>query len=89
MLAHARVCKENELEEKNIAYWINFVVKGASLKDHIGRVGRHIKMIFSRIVHHSTTVLYNTKLNCTLHVSWVLALYSHGNEHKTRGLAGS
>ena len=40
--AHARVCEENKLEEleleKNDAYWINFVVEGASLKDHIKRV---------------------------------------------------
>ena len=37
MQAHARVCKENKLEEleKNDAYWNNFVVKDASLKDHI------------------------------------------------------
>ena len=37
MQAHARVCKENKLEEKNDAYWNNFVVKEASLKDHIRR----------------------------------------------------
>ena len=32
------MCEENkleELEEKNDAYWNNFVVKGTSLKDHI------------------------------------------------------
>ena len=59
MQAHVRVCKENKLEEleKNDVYWNNFVVKGASLKDHIGRVGRHIKMIFSRMIHHSIKVL--------------------------------
>ena len=42
MQAHARVCKENELEleelEKNDAYWNNFEVTGMSLKDHIGRM---------------------------------------------------
>ena len=55
MQAHARVCEENKSEEleleleKSDAYWINFAVKGPSLKDHI-RVGRHIKMIFSRMM---------------------------------------
>ena len=44
--AHARVCEENklklqlQLEEKNDAYWNNFTVESASLKDHIGRVSR-------------------------------------------------
>ena len=92
MHAHARVCEENklELEEKNNAYWINFAVKGASLKDHIGRVGiqRHIKMILSRIAHHSITVLYCTKLNSNLHVSRVLALVTEMSV-KTHGLVGS
>ena len=40
MQVHVRVCKENkllELEEKCLLN--NFVVKGESLKDHIGRVG--------------------------------------------------
>ena len=36
---------------------IQFAVKGASLKDRIGRVERHIKMIFSRIIHHSIKIL--------------------------------
>ena len=35
MQAHAKVCKENKLEEKSDAYWNNFAVKGMSLKDHI------------------------------------------------------
>ena len=40
MQANARVCEENkleelQLEEKNDAYWNNFVVKGMSLKGHI------------------------------------------------------
>ena len=38
MQAHARVCKENkleELEEKDDTYWNNFTVKDASLKDHM------------------------------------------------------
>ena len=56
--AHARVCEENNLEDTiNDTYWNNFAVTGASLKDHIGRVERHIKMIFSRIIHRSIKVL--------------------------------
>ena len=49
--AHARLCEENklELEEKN-AFWNNFVVTGVVLKDHIGRMGGRIKMIFSRMI---------------------------------------
>ena len=49
MQAHARVCEENkleELEEKDDTYWNNFTVKDVSLKDHIQRVERRIKMIF-------------------------------------------
>ena len=53
--AHARACKENKLE-KNDTYRNNYAVKGASLKDHIGRVGRSITMIFSRMIHHSIKV---------------------------------
>ena len=41
MQSHARVCEENKSEE-NDAYRKNFVVKGTSLKDHIGRVERPI-----------------------------------------------
>ena len=35
------MCEENKikLEEKHDAYWNNFAVKGASLKDHMGKVG--------------------------------------------------
>ena len=56
------MCEENnlkveELEEKNHAYWNNFVVKFASVKDHIGRVEKQIKTIFSRMIHHSIKVL--------------------------------
>ena len=58
MQAHARVNRLEELAlEKNDAYWINYAVKGPSLKDHIRRVGRGIKMIFSRMIHHSIKVL--------------------------------
>ena len=32
---------------------IIFVVKDTSLKDHIGRVKRCIKVIFSRMIHHN------------------------------------
>ena len=57
MQAHAMVCEEN-IEKMTVkdAYWKNFVVKDASLKDHIGRVGRRIKMLFSRMIHHSIEV---------------------------------
>ena len=54
------MCDENKLEEKNDAYWSNFVVKDfkdMSLKDHIGRVGGWIKMILSRIIQHNMKVL--------------------------------
>ena len=63
MQAHARVCEENKLEElekkttAKDAYRNNFVVKGTSLKDHIRRVERHIKTIFSRMIHYSIEVL--------------------------------
>ena len=59
MQAHVRVCEEN-IEKKTIVkdtYRNNFVVKDASLKDHIGRVGRHITMIFSRMILHNIKVL--------------------------------
>ena len=63
MQAHARVCEENKLEElekkttvKDV-YQNNFAVKGTSLKDHIRRVERHIKTIFSRMIHYSIEVL--------------------------------
>ena len=89
---HARVCKENnELEKENDAYWYNFAVKGASLKDHIGRVRGHIKMIFSRMIHHSIKVLvvaiwsYITINAC---VSRVLAVVMETSA-KTCGLASS
>ena len=63
MQALARVCEENKLEEleKKMtvkdAYRNNFAVKGTSLKDHIRRVERHIKTIFSRMIHYSIKVL--------------------------------
>ena len=59
MQAYARVCEENneELEEKNDAYPSSFVVKGASLKDYIGRVERNIKTISSWMIYHSIKVL--------------------------------
>ena len=40
MQTHASVCEENITGlEKNDTYWNNFVIKGVSLKDYIGRVG--------------------------------------------------
>ena len=57
MQAHARVCKENKSKEKNTMPIENFAVKDVSLKDHIGRVERHIKTIFSRMIHHRIKVL--------------------------------
>ena len=65
MQAHARVCEENkkELQEKNDADWNNFVVKSLSLKDHIGRVGGHIKKISSRMIHHNIKVLVLYQVN--------------------------
>ena len=63
MQAHVKVCEENNFIEEttvNDAYWNNFKVKYTSLKDHTdmkGRVGRHIKMIFSRMIHHNIKVL--------------------------------
>ena len=60
MQAHARVCEENkleELEEQNDAYWNNFAVKGACLKDHIGKVEKLIKTIFWRMIYHIIKVL--------------------------------
>ena len=62
MQVHARVCEENKNEiiriiRKRDTYWNNFVVKGASLKCHIGRVGGHIKMIFSGLIHHNINIL--------------------------------
>ena len=41
MQATIRVCEEN-IEKPCLLN--NFVVKDTSLKDHIGRVGRHIKV---------------------------------------------
>ena len=49
--------KLEELKEKNDGYWNNFAVKGGSLKYHIRRVGKRIKMIISRMIHHGIKVL--------------------------------
>ena len=52
------VHKKEELEEKeNDAYGYNSVVRGTSLKDHIGRVGKRIEMILSRMTYHNIKVL--------------------------------
>ena len=58
MQAHAQVHKENKLEErKTLLKQNNFVVKGASLKDHIGNVEMRIKTILSKMIHHSIQAL--------------------------------
>ena len=58
------MCKENiEKTSINDAYLNNFVVNDVSLKDLIGRVGGPIKMIFSRMIHHSIKVLVVYKVN--------------------------
>ena len=59
MQAHTRVCEENkrELEKENDAYRNNFMVRSMSLKDHMGRVQKRIKMIFSRMIYHNIKVL--------------------------------
>ena len=59
MQAHERVREKNklELEEKMMPIEIILQLKGVSLKDHIGRMERRTKIIFSRILHHSIKVL--------------------------------
>ena len=62
-----------------------FAVEGASLKDHIGKVERRIKTIFSRMIHHSIKVLviFYVKHYC-------MCKTTYGCCHaKTRGMAGS
>ena len=60
---HARVCEENKVElklkENNEARRYNFVVTGASLKDHNNyrKSGGRIKMIFSRMTQINIKVL--------------------------------
>ena len=52
MQAHARVCEENkrELEKQNDVYRNDFMVRSTSLQDHMGRMGKHIEMIFLRMI---------------------------------------
>ena len=61
MQSRASVCKENVIRtiirKRKRRLFNNFVVKGASLKDNIGRVREGIKMIFSRMIHYSIKVL--------------------------------
>ena len=52
MQANARVCKENKLNENNGAYEKRCKFEGSYRKSRGG-----IKMIFSRIIHHSLKVL--------------------------------
>ena len=49
------VCEQNieELEGKGMHIETIFQLKVPSLKDHIGRVERRIKMILPRMIHHS------------------------------------
>ena len=42
---------------KNDADRNNFMVRGTSLKDHIGRVRKRNEMIFSRMIYHNIKVL--------------------------------
>ena len=44
-------------KKKSDAYRNNFMVRGTSLKDHIGRAGKRIEMIFSRMIYHNIKVL--------------------------------
>ena len=58
------VCEENiEKTTINDTYWNDFVVNDASLKDHIGRVERRIKMISSRMIYHSIKVVVVYEVN--------------------------
>ena len=56
-----RVWEENI--EMSDTYWNNLVVNDESLKDHIGKVGVCIKMIFSRMIHHRMKMLVVYKIN--------------------------
>ena len=57
MQTHAQVHKENKLEEWHLLKQNNFVVKGASLKDHIGNMEMRIKTVLSKMIHHSIQAL--------------------------------
>ena len=60
MQAQARVCEENKKElykKENNVYGNNFMVRGTSWKDHIGRMGKRIEMIFSRMIYYNIKVL--------------------------------
>ena len=60
MQAQARVYEENKkelYEKENDTYGNNFMVRGTSWKDHIGRVGKRIEMIFSRMIYYNIKVL--------------------------------
>ena len=64
------------------------MVKGLNTKDHIGRVGRGIKMLFSRMIPRSIKVLVLYALNINLRISQLLTLVMETSA-KTLGLAGS
>ena len=57
MQAHARVWEENKLEKNTVKLGRLLKRICASLKDHIRRVERHIKTMFSRMIHHSIKAL--------------------------------
>ena len=48
---------KGKIIRKNDAYRNNFMVRGTSLKNHIGRVGKRIEMILSRMIYHNIKVL--------------------------------
>ena len=58
-VSHCKIVRRKYRKKMTVkdAYWNNFVVKDGSLKGHIGRMGRRIKMILSRMIHHSIEVL--------------------------------
>ena len=53
----AKKIKRKNYKKKYDAYRNNFMVRGTSLKDHIGRVGKRIEMILSRMIYHNIKVL--------------------------------
>ena len=78
------------IRRKNDAYWNNFAVEGASLKDyiHVGRVKKSIKTIFSKMMHHTIKVLAIFYFKHYACVRRLLAVITETSA-KTRGLAGS
>ena len=56
MQGYAKKIKRN-YKKKTDAYRNNFLVRGTSLKDDIGRVGKHIEIILLRMIYHNIKVL--------------------------------